>query len=81
MSVRAAPPTTLPRDRADFPIARRLASTALIVVVLGVLPIAWDASVVWQLVGCTISVALVTHTARTVWNEVFSTAPRHVHRD
>jgi hypothetical protein len=80
MSVRTAPPTSAPRDRADSRIARRLASTALIVLVLGVLPIAWDASVVWQIAGCTVSVALVVHTARFLWREAVSSDPGPLHR-
>jgi hypothetical protein len=54
-----------------------LASTALIVLVLGVLPIAWGTSPVWRVVGCLVSLALVAHAAQVVWREVFSTSPRH----
>lgn len=80
MSVRTAPPTAAPRDRADSGTARQLASTALIVLALGVLPIAWDASAVWQVLGAVVSLTLVAHTARAVWREVFSTDPRHLYR-
>jgi hypothetical protein len=72
MSVRPTPPTTSPRHRGDSRIARQLASTALIVLVLGVLPIAWGASAVWQVIGCVVSVPLVVHTARAVWREAVS---------
>jgi hypothetical protein len=77
MSVRPTPPTTSPLDRADSRIARQLTSTALIVLVLGVLPIAWGASAVWQVIGCAVSVPLAVHTARAVWREVFSSDPEH----
>jgi hypothetical protein len=80
MFVRAAPSTAAPHARAGTRIARQVASTAVIVLVLGVLPIAWHASVVWQIVGGAVSVVLVLHTARSVWHEVFGTDPGH-HRD
>ena len=75
MFVRAAPPTPAGRGSTGTTTARRLASTAVIVLVLGVLPLAWNASVVWQIVGCAVSVVLVVHTARVIWREVFSTDP------
>jgi hypothetical protein len=78
MSVRPALPKTSPLDRADSRIARQLTSTALIVLVLGVLPIAWGASAVWQVLGCAVSVIMVGHTAAAVWREVFSTDPEHL---
>ena len=81
MPARTAPSTATPNDRADTPVARRLASTALIVLVLGVLPIAWHASVVWQIAGCSVAVALVAHTALLVWREVFRTTEGHPRRD
>src|SRR3954452_16900457 len=63
MSVRPTPPTTFPLDRGDSRIARQLSSTALIVLVLGVLAIAWGASAVLQVIGCVVSVPLLVHTA------------------
>jgi hypothetical protein len=48
------------------------------VLVLGVLPVAWHASLIWQIIGCLVSLALVVHTARVVWREVFSTSPRDI---
>ena len=64
MTLGTSPATWSTGGRAGSGVARRLASTALIVVVLGVLPIAWDASAVWQVVGCVVSLILVVHTAR-----------------
>ena len=43
---------------------RLWATTALIVVVLGVLPFLWHTSVVWQVLGLAGAVAVATHTAR-----------------
>jgi hypothetical protein len=38
----------------------------------------WHASVVWQIVGPVVSLALVVHTTQVIWREAFSTHPRHL---
>jgi hypothetical protein len=79
MRAQTLPPAATPR-RSGSPkqLAHLLLTTALIVVALGVLPIAWDVSVVWQVMGSLVAVSLVVHTAQVVWREVFSTRPRHL---
>lgn len=59
-------------------LARPLLDAAVIVLALGVLPVAWDAAPVWQVLGPLVAAAVALHTARLVWQEVFSTAPRHL---
>lgn len=59
-------------------LAHRLGTTALIVVVLGVLPLAWSAPAVWQVLGPLTALTFTAHTAWGVWQNVFSTAPRHL---
>ena len=67
-------PRELPRLR------RHLARVALLVAVLGVLPVVLDASVAWQVLGPVVAVAFLWHGLRLVWREVCSTAPRHLSR-
>jgi hypothetical protein len=50
---------------------------SVIVVVLGVLPILWHASAIWQISGCIVSAALTVHATRMVWREVISTHSRY----
>jgi hypothetical protein len=76
MPVRNASSVAPRRDGSRRRIAPLVSSTALIAMVLGVLPVAWHASLVWQIIGCLVSLALVVHTARVAWREVFSTSPR-----
>jgi hypothetical protein len=53
-------------------------NTAVLVTVLGVLPVAWDAPVAWQVLGPAACAPVVAHSLRRVWREVFSTDPRHL---
>jgi hypothetical protein len=75
MPVRTVPPAAAPPDRSGTRIGRLLRTTALIVVVLGVLPIVWHASAVWQVSGCIVSIAFVVRAIQVIWREVFSTHP------
>jgi hypothetical protein len=60
------------------PLRRHLTRAAVIVLVLGVLPFAWDAHPAWQLLGALVSVAVVVRALQLVWRAVFSTDPRHL---
>ncbi|MGY1591806.1 hypothetical protein ACI79D_07510 [Geodermatophilus sp. SYSU D00708] len=60
------------------PLARSLRTTAVVAVVLGLLPFALDASVVWKVLGPVVAAVLLVHTAQQVWQQVFSTSPRHL---
>ncbi|MGY1620927.1 hypothetical protein ACI789_01875 [Geodermatophilus sp. SYSU D00965] len=60
------------------PFAHTLRTTAVVAVVLGVLPFVLDASVVWKVLGPVVAAALLVHTAQQVWQQVFSTSPRHL---
>ena len=73
MSVQMAPSAD-----ATTSLAHRLGTTALIVVVLGVLPLVWDAPAVWRVLGPLTALVFAAHAARAVWQDVFSTAPRHL---
>jgi hypothetical protein len=61
------------------PLAQTLAGPALIVVVLGILPLAWDAPVVWKVLGPLVAAVYAVRALTTVWRQVFSTSPRHLH--
>ncbi len=74
---RTAPAATAASTPANR-LARPLLNAAVIVLVLGVLPVAWDAAPVWQVLGPLVAAAVTLHTARLVWQEVFSTDPRHL---
>ena len=67
-----------PARPAPTPLRQHLARAAVIVVVLGVLPFAWGAHPVWQLLGGLVSVAVVARALQLVWRAVFSTDPRHL---
>ena len=73
MSARTASSSGAPTS-----LAHRLGRTVLIVAVLGVLPLAWDAPALWRVVGPLVALTFAAHTARVVWQNVFSTAPRHL---
>ncbi|SEL01334.1 hypothetical protein SAMN04515665_10798 [Blastococcus sp. DSM 46786] len=73
------PARTAPHgSAAPTSLANRLLVTATIVVTLGILPVAWDASVVWQVLGPLVALAYVVQTTLVVWQQVFSTDPRHL---
>jgi hypothetical protein len=57
-------------------VARTVGTAALIVLVLGVLPIAWEADAPWRVFGLLVAAGYAVHAARVVWREAFSTAPR-----
>jgi hypothetical protein len=59
-------------------LRQHLLRTAVIVVVLGVLPFAWDADPAWQLLGTAVSIAVVVRSVQLVWRAVFSTDPRYL---
>jgi len=61
------------------PLAKTLAGPALIVVVLGVLPLVWDAPVVWKVLGPLVAAIYAVRALAVVWQQVFSTSPRHLH--
>jgi hypothetical protein len=60
------------------PLARSLRNTAVVAVVLGLLPFALDTSVVWKVLGPVVAAALLVHTAQQVWQQVFSTSRHHL---
>jgi len=62
------------------PLRRHLTRAAVIVVVLGVLPFAWDAGAAWQVTGPLVTVAVVVRALQLVWRAVFSTVARHLVR-
>ena len=75
------PDPILPRgtntsDHAALP--RHLLRSALVVMVMGVLPFVLDASATWQVLGTIVSVTLVTRSLQLIWQAVFSTDPRHL---
>ncbi|MGY1822779.1 hypothetical protein [Geodermatophilus sp. SYSU D00079] len=61
------------------PLAQTLAGPALIVVALGVLPLLWDAPVVWRVLGPLVAAVYAVRALTIVWQRVFSTSPRHLH--
>ena len=76
----ATPREIPPAEPAPVPLGQQLTRTAVIVLVLGVLPFVWDAYPAWQLLGALVSVAVVARTLHLVWRAVFSTDPRHLTR-
>jgi hypothetical protein len=54
------------------------ANTAVVAVVLGVLPFLWEAPLVWRLLGPAVGGVLLTRAAVLVWRAVISTDPRHL---
>ncbi len=61
---------------APNPLRQQLLRTALIVLVLGVLPLAWDAEPAWQVLGVSVSLVMIARSAQLFWRAVFSTDPR-----
>ncbi len=55
------------------PSRHHLVNTSIVVVVLGILPFAWDAATPWKVLGLLVSLALVSRSAVLVWGEAFST--------
>ncbi|MDK3257902.1 hypothetical protein [Blastococcus capsensis] len=74
MPARTAPHGSVARNS----LGDRVLVTAVIAVTLGVLPVAWDAPVVWQVLGPLVALVYVVRTALVVWQEIFSTDPRHL---
>ncbi len=72
------PPSTASSAEQSAPLRHHLSHTAVIVVVLGVLPFVLDAPAAWQVVGTLVSVVLVVRNVQLLWRAVFSTAPRHL---
>ncbi|UOY01686.1 hypothetical protein [Blastococcus sp. PRF04-17] len=72
---------TSPRSgAAEEPASPRqhLARTAVIVVVLGVLPFALDAAAAWQVLGTLVAATFVARALQVIWRAAFSTDPRHL---
>jgi hypothetical protein len=74
----STPAASRPRPLAGNGPGSALATAALIIMVFGVLPFAWDAAAIWKLVGPVVAVALSLPALRQVWRQVFSTSPRHL---
>jgi hypothetical protein len=55
-----------------------VANTAVVAVVLGVLPFLWEAHLVWRLLGPAVAGALLTRAAVLTWRAAVSTDPRHL---
>ena len=63
-------------------LARTVGTAAVVVLVLGVLPLAWDAPGVWQVLGPIVAAAYAVRAVRAVWDHAFSTAsPELTRRD
>jgi hypothetical protein len=56
--------------------AQQLLTALAIIVVVGVLPVLWHASAVWQVAGVLVAAAYVVRTVRIVWRALYSTDPR-----
>ncbi|MCU1607419.1 MAG: hypothetical protein JWP46_3884 [Modestobacter sp.] len=67
-------PATTPRTPGRT--ARQLLTALAIIVVVGVLPVLWHASPVWQVTGVLVAAAYLLRTARILWRKLFSTDPR-----
>jgi hypothetical protein len=85
MTLSAVHDLALPRDTPSAKpspdlLRQHLARAALIVVVLGVLPVLWDAYPAWQVLGVLVSVAVVARSLQLAWRAFFSTHPRHLTR-
>jgi hypothetical protein len=61
-------------------LAQTVGTAAIVVLVLGVLPFAWDADVPWRVFGPVVALLFAAHAVRLVRLEVFSTSPRHLAR-
>jgi hypothetical protein len=55
-----------------------LANTAVVAVVLGVLPFLWEAPLVWRLLGPVVAAVLLGRAGVLVWRATVSTSPRHL---
>ena len=55
-----------------------LANTAVVAVVLGVLPFLWEAHLVWRLLGPVVAAVLLGRAGVLVWRTALSTDPRHL---
>jgi hypothetical protein len=55
-----------------------LVNTAVVAVVLGVLPFLWEAHLVWRLLGPLAGGGLLARAGVVVWRAAFSTHPRHL---
>jgi hypothetical protein len=69
-----------PPEPAPVPLRQHLTRAAVIVLVLGVLPVAWDAHPTWQLLGALVAAAVAARSVQLVWRAAFSTDPRHLAR-
>ena len=78
MPAQTLSPAATPHRESPRRLGQLLLTTAVVVVVLGVLPVAWHASVVWQVLGPLVAAALVVRTAQVGWRQIFSTDPRHL---
>jgi hypothetical protein len=67
-----------PADLGSRSLTHVVGTAALFVLVLGVLPIAWHASAVWQVLGVVVAAVYAGHAVRVVWRQAFSTAPEHL---
>jgi hypothetical protein len=74
-----SPPPASPAAR-PASLRQHVARTAVIVVVLGVLPFVLDAGAIWQVIGTLVSLALVARSLQLIWRALFSTDPRHLAR-
>ena len=55
-----------------------LANTAVVAVVLGVLPFLWEAHLVWRLLGPLVAAVLLVRAGVLAWRAAVSTSPRHL---
>ena len=55
-----------------------LANTAVVAVVLGVLPFLWEAPLVWRLLGPVVAAVLLGRVGVLMWRAAVSTSPRHL---
>jgi hypothetical protein len=55
-----------------------LANTAVVVVVLAVLPFRLDAHLVWRLLGPVVAAVLLVRAGVVVWRAAVSSHPRHL---
>jgi len=68
-------------SRVAWPAGSRrafLANTAVVAVVLGVLPFLWEAHLAWRLLGPLVATVLAVRAGVVVWRAAFSTDPRHL---
>jgi hypothetical protein len=70
--------TSAPESPAAETLRHHLIRAAVIVVVLGVLPFAWDVRPAWQAIGTLVAIAVGVRALQLIWRAVFSTDPRHL---